>query len=206
MNPDDTTGLAPLQFHKTTFELVVIDGLPWVRAAQVGQALGYRSPRQDINNLYARNADEFTDEMTIVVQLADADPATGETGQVRDVRLFSPRGVHLLAIFARTTVAKAFRQWVLTVLEHVNDKPQPAPLSLAQELSLINASVRLMEKVHTATDLDLAEALYLRLLRVNRLLGMTPTVPFFDLARACLQRRLELRGGSGPEPTDQSPH
>ena len=32
-------------------------------------------------------------------------------------RIFSLRGCHLVAMFARTPVAKAFRRWVLNVLE-----------------------------------------------------------------------------------------
>ena len=37
-------------------------------------------------------------------------------------RIFSLRGCHLLAMFARTPVAKAFRKWVLDVIEQYGDR------------------------------------------------------------------------------------
>lgn len=36
---------------------------------------------------------------------------------LQETRIFSLRGCHLLAMFARTPVAKEFRRWVLDVLE-----------------------------------------------------------------------------------------
>lgn len=40
------------------------------------------------------------------------------------MRVFSLRGAHLLAMFARTTVAKEFRRWVLDILDReVNNSP-----------------------------------------------------------------------------------
>lgn len=47
------------------------------------------------------------------------------------VRIFSLRGCHLLAMFARTPVAKAFRRWVLDVIEQYGDRvPVERPISL----------------------------------------------------------------------------
>jgi prophage antirepressor-like protein len=43
------------------------------------------------------------------------------------VRIFSLRGAHLNAMFARTSVAKEFRRWVLDVLDHEVGNTQPAP-------------------------------------------------------------------------------
>ena len=60
--------------------------------------------------LYDRNADEFTDSMTQVIELPTA-------GGKQQVRVFSLRGCHLLGMLARTKVAKEFRRWVLDVLE-----------------------------------------------------------------------------------------
>ena len=41
----------------------------------------------------------------------------GDGDGEKEVRIFSLRGAHLLAMFARTKVAKAFRKWVLDVLD-----------------------------------------------------------------------------------------
>ena len=60
-------------------------------------------------------------------------------------RIFSLRGCHLLAMFARTPVAKAFRRWVLDVIEQYGDRvpvdaqtPTTGTLSRISSLSLIH--------------------------------------------------------------------
>lgn len=112
------TALA-LAFHDTQFEVVSRCGQPWLQARQIGQALGYA--REDaINKIYERNKEEFSDSMTCTVKLT-------LQGQSREVRIFSLRGCHLLAMFARTKVAKEFRKWVLDVLDkHVAETQQSA--------------------------------------------------------------------------------
>ena len=52
-------------------------------------------------------------------------------GGPQETRIFSLRGCHLLAMFARTPVAKAFRRWVLDVIEQYGDRvPIERPISL----------------------------------------------------------------------------
>ena len=99
-----------LSFKDTNFQITDINGQPWLRGLQVASALGYKNPAADIVNLYNRNADEFTDSMTQVIELPTA-------GGKQQVRVFSLRGCHLLGMLARTKVAKEFRRWVLDVLE-----------------------------------------------------------------------------------------
>lgn len=99
-----------LSFKDINFQITDIHGQPWLRGLQVASALGYKNPAADIVNLYNRNADEFTDSMTQVIELPTA-------GGKQQVRVFSLRGCHLLGMLARTKVAKEFRRWVLDVLE-----------------------------------------------------------------------------------------
>ncbi|WP_304676677.1 BRO-N domain-containing protein [Neisseria polysaccharea] len=99
-----------LSFKDTNFQITDIHGQPWLRGLQVASALGYKNPAADIVNLYNRNADEFTESMTQVIELPTA-------GGKQQVRVFSLRGCHLLGMLARTKVAKEFRRWVLDVLE-----------------------------------------------------------------------------------------
>lgn len=99
-----------LSFQDTKFEIVDRDQQPWLRSGQIASALGYVDS-SSINRIYARNADEFTDSMTASVKLTDPN------GDMQETRIFSLRGCHLLAMFARTAVAKEFRKWVLDVLE-----------------------------------------------------------------------------------------
>ncbi|MGL9724806.1 BRO-N domain-containing protein [Sodalis sp. (in: enterobacteria)] len=43
----------------------------------------------------------------------------------KKTRIFSLRGAHLVAMFARTPVAKEFRKWVLDILDREVGNPQP---------------------------------------------------------------------------------
>lgn len=119
-------GLLPttLTFNDTPLSIIDRHGEPWVTAADLGRALGYgrgqggaqtdapfeTEASKHIRRLYNRHADEFTEEMTALVDMETA-------GGRQKVRIFSPRGCHLIAMFARTDRAKAFRRWVLDVLE-----------------------------------------------------------------------------------------
>src|SRR5690606_4430837 len=84
-----------LTFHDTEFEIVDHNGQPWLRGFQIGSALGYKNPSADMAKLYERNADEFTDQMTALIELHTS-------GGKQQVRIFSLRGAHLLAMLSRT--------------------------------------------------------------------------------------------------------
>ena len=98
---------ASLCFNDFTFSPVIRNDQPWFRSSELARALGYRD-ENSVRRLYERNADEFTENMTQVVENFDTVNLT-----VR-VRIFSLRGCHLLAMFARTPVAKAFRRWAVS--------------------------------------------------------------------------------------------
>lgn len=100
-----------LVFQNTTFDIVDHNGDAWLRSPQIAVALGY-SRADRVNELYARNADEFTADMTALVKLQTE-------GGEQEVRIFSPRGCYALAMFARTKTAKTFRIWVMDVLESI---------------------------------------------------------------------------------------
>lgn len=108
-----------LSFKNTHFQITDINGQPWLRGLQIASALGYKNPTSDITNLYDRNADEFTDSMTRVIELTTA-------GGKQQVRVFSLRGAHLLGMLARTKAAKEFRHWVLDVLERESNRTAPS--------------------------------------------------------------------------------
>lgn len=102
-----------LCFNDVRFDVIPQNSQPWVRGYQIGTALGYgENADVSIRKLYTRHADEFTDAMTAVVTLPTE-------GGPQETRIFSLRGCHLLAMFARTPVAKAFRRWVLDVLDRM---------------------------------------------------------------------------------------
>lgn len=82
----------------------------WLTSADIAKALQYKSAKS-ITNLFNQNSDEFTSGMTQVIESVTS-------GNYRKkVRVFSWRGTHLIAMFARTPVAKEFRRWVLDILD-----------------------------------------------------------------------------------------
>ena len=103
------TSLA-LSFNEVNFEATTYQNEVWLGSAQIGLALEYANPETAITKLYNRNADEFTNSMTRLIE-------TKTKGGVQKVRVFSLRGCHLLAMFARIAIAKQFRKWVLDVLD-----------------------------------------------------------------------------------------
>ncbi|HEE4134770.1 P22AR C-terminal domain-containing protein [Klebsiella pneumoniae] len=82
----------------------------WLTSAEIANALQYKSAKS-VTNLFNQNSDEFTSGMTQVIESVTS-------GNYRKkVRVFSLRGAHLIAMFARTPVAKEFRRWVLDILD-----------------------------------------------------------------------------------------
>lgn len=97
------------------------DGQIWVTSSELAKALNYK--RSDkVTQIYNRNSDEFTDSMTLTLKMGVKGFGSGNSE--KEVRLFSLRGCHLVAMFASTDVAKSFRKWVLDVLDsHVANEP-----------------------------------------------------------------------------------
>lgn len=106
-----------LCFNAVSLDVITHNLQPWVRGSQITTALQYSSVQRVIE-IYTRHADEFTDAMTAVVTLPTE-------GGPQETRIFSLRGGHLIAMFARPPVAKQFRRWVLEVLSW-NGKSPPA--------------------------------------------------------------------------------
>lgn len=103
-----------LNFHGMNLAPVQnVNGI-WLTSADVAKALGYKSTKS-ISNLFAQYEDEFSSGMTMVIESV----TNGINGSSRrmKVRVFSLRGAHLIAMFARTPVAREFRRWVLDILD-----------------------------------------------------------------------------------------
>lgn len=101
-----------LEFNGIEFSQVDRNGIPWLLASEVAQALEY-SRVDKVNQLYERNKDEFTDSMTMLLE----NLTLGHGNLTTQTRVFSLRGAHLIGMLARTKKAKEFRRWVLDILE-----------------------------------------------------------------------------------------
>lgn len=93
-----------IQFHPVQQN----DDQIWITSTELANMLGY-SRSDKVTQIFNRKADEFTSKMTQVIE----NPQTVNL----TVRIFSLRGAHLIAMFARTPVAKEFRKWALDILE-----------------------------------------------------------------------------------------
>lgn len=98
-----------LSFNEVNFSPVQHGGQVWLKTSELAEALGY-SDQSGVTRIYSRNEDEFTQAMSCSVKLT-------EKGQTREIRVFSLRGCHLIAMFSKTAIAKQFRKWVLDVLD-----------------------------------------------------------------------------------------
>ena len=125
-----------LTFNGITLSPIPHQNSPWIRSVELARALGYSSEKS-VSNIYNRNQDEFSNDMSVVINLSTTDtPAPS--------RIFSLRGCHLVAMFARTPVAKAFRRWVLDVLDMLDAEQHaasPTPDDFTGTLSITPSSV-----------------------------------------------------------------
>ncbi len=105
-----------LSFNDVNLSPVQHEQQIWLSSGELAQALGYKQENA-VSKIFNRNSDEFTEKMTKIIN----NPQLPNLG----MRIFSLRGCHLIAMFARTTVAKQFRKWVLDIL----DKEVGAPIT-----------------------------------------------------------------------------
>jgi len=123
-----------LTFEGHDLQIISIDGDVWLTGPQIGEVLGFSHPSQAIQRLYSSHSKEFSSSMTQLVQL----------GRSR-TRVFSPRGAHLVAMFARTKKAESFRCWVLDVLEAKSAPvglPAVDPLAVGDDVRRFVSEVR----------------------------------------------------------------
>lgn len=121
-----------LTFNDITLTPISHQNSLWIRAAELARALGL-SREDKVAQIYQRHADEFTSDMTQLIEnVVEPQNEVSQNLSAGRCRIFSLRGCHLVAMFARTPVAKAFRRWVLDVLDKL-DAEQHAALTSCTE-------------------------------------------------------------------------
>ncbi len=129
-----------IQFHPVQQS----DEQIWLTAAELAEVLGY--PRTDkINQIFKRKEDEFSASMTRLIE-------NPQNLNLR-LRIFSLRGCHLIAMFARTPIAKEFRKWVLDILDR---EVQPKSKTHKSERVSLNDAIHLL--VAKTTNLNFSDA------------------------------------------------
>ena len=136
--------MTTLTFQNTTLSVINQNNQTFLTASDLGKALDYSDADRSIRRLYTANADEFTAEMTALIEMPTA-------GGLQKVRIFSLRGAHLIAMFARTKVAKDFRKWVLDILDREVSQKMKEIQPLADEP--LNLLVQAYHFLYQASDL-----------------------------------------------------
>ncbi|CAB1250202.1 hypothetical protein DDM70_14585 [Vibrio cholerae] len=120
-----------LTFQNTHFDVIEQHNQLWLSASDIANALGYKSPKS-ISNIYARYSDEFSSGMSEVINLMTSG------NYQKSVRIFSLRGAHLIAMFARTAIAKQFRKWVLDILDQETKTQTIIPITTPTQIPKAN--------------------------------------------------------------------
>uniref|UniRef100_Q0I4G8 Bro-N domain-containing protein n=1 Tax=Histophilus somni (strain 129Pt) TaxID=205914 RepID=Q0I4G8_HISS1 len=115
--------MTTLTFQNTSLSVINQNNQIWFSALDIGKALGYSNGDIGVKNIYNRHQDEFTPCMTTLID-------TQTNGGIQKVRIFSLRGTHLIGMLSHTKVAKAFRKWVLDILDR--ETAQPKQLTLPE--------------------------------------------------------------------------
>lgn len=111
----ETPPTLDLVFRQVPLPVLEYEEQLWVKATDLARALGYSS-EEKVSRLYRRNEDEFTPNMTQVIEIVERPISGFSENLVFKTRIFSLRGCHLIAMLAHTPVAKEFRHWVLDIL------------------------------------------------------------------------------------------
>lgn len=161
----------PFNFQDTEIQVLDVQGRVWLTAADLDRALGY-SRAGETSRIYRRNKDEFTEDMTTVITLQTNESAENTNLAVSKnlqtkTRIFSTQGCHLIAMFARTDRAKAFRRWVLDVLAGL-DKKDPPKKKRSGPTEFSKASL-LEQMLDKATDMAISEAADINQQRIDKM-------------------------------------
>lgn len=116
-----------LAFKDHILETITHNNKIWFTAKTLATALKY-SRGDKITGIYNRNKTEFSQGMTENLKLR----VSGN--YIKTVRLFSLRGAHLIAMFARTPVAEEFRKWVLDILDKEVSETTPIVVKPNREI------------------------------------------------------------------------
>lgn len=137
-----------LTFNGISFKPINKANQIWLTSAELAKALGY-AETDSVTKLYNRHIDEFKPSMTQVIDISETVNLTVPKNQqnlVKKMRIFNLRGCHLIAMFAKTKIAKEFRQWVLDILDKEVGQPTIQKTTVDERIPLKNAVNLLVAK------------------------------------------------------------
>ncbi len=106
---------ALMTFNGQLFKPVELDGEPWIRADELGTAIGLGQPEIGVIGLCRNNPDHFSDHLPTLTRLARVETSEG----TRMMRVFSLLGAYVLCTFVDNSRAHSVRRWLLEKLVDV---------------------------------------------------------------------------------------
>lgn len=147
-----------LSFNGVTLTPVHHNSQIYLTASELAKALGYACA-DSVTRIYNRNADEFSPDMTQIITSFQTVNLTASKNLQTSTRIFSLRGCHLIAMFARTPVAKDFRKWVLDILDKEVGKPvMTAPIAASPRLRHADYAVIKQAVYHIGSSMKFSDA------------------------------------------------
>lgn len=155
--------MSNLTFNDINFTPVCQNNQIWLTSVELAKALGY-SRSDYVTAIYNRKSDEFTSNMTQIIEITENDKLTvseNSSNLVKKIRIFSLRGCHLIAMFARTAIAKEFRKWVLDVLDkEIGEPVQVRAVITTEQRHTIQKAIKQKCQYNSAHYQTLYHALY----------------------------------------------
>ncbi|HGJ5876994.1 MAG TPA: Bro-N domain-containing protein [Arsenophonus sp.] len=118
--------MTTLVFRNTVLKTISHNGRIWFTSAELAKVFQYATSNA-VTMLYKQNSNEFSVGMSETIE------STLSANLKARTHIFSLRGAHLVAMFARTPVAKEFRKWVLDILDKQTTNPNPQHQPKASE-------------------------------------------------------------------------
>lgn len=119
------------------------DGQIWLRADELGHAMGLANPEQDVSYVYQNNWEQFSDRLTARL------PAETPEGP-RLMLAFNLLGAYVVSTFFLSQSARQFRRWLLeTLVIHY--------LDMRREIRLLREQNEALERRVAALEAEMAQ-------------------------------------------------
>lgn len=143
-----TTTSAHPEFDFSDIKIIDRDGQRWITAAELNTALGYKDNKAVLRVL-KRCKDEFTPSMKGVVNLTTP-------GGTQKTVVLSFEGARLVTLLSRTPRGKAFRRWVLDLIERERRPNNAIATRDADRYAAVDMTAKAVQIAHDMNVLSTA--------------------------------------------------
>ncbi len=132
---------ALMSFNGKRFNSVELDGEFWIRADELGLAIGLEQPEQAVLQLYQDNPGQFSERLTALVGVETQEGP-------RMMRAFNLLGAYVLCTFVDTYAARSVRRWLLETIIYFQ-------MDVKREIKRLIAECKRLNEVDEALRADI---------------------------------------------------